>query len=351
MSDSPVQSWSDNPNAPKIPYSAYFAEKATFAGALLGSILYGIVIMLFFQCMAALLNPIHRRREGIKWGLVAYIVAMFSFVTVHTGLKLNIQSISFIDNREFAKSDGTLLGPIGYQKFILSDVLNALSTLMFFVNHWLADSHLLYRCYVVYSMNLWVIAFPSLMCLACAVLGLMVLVGQTRGQRYHWTMSDYGYRCLPIAVLFNVLLTLMIAVRLVLYNRNIRSAMGNPGRISGLYRTTITILIESSALYAVSSLLVIGSAGAGSPSMNIFIPILAGAQVIAPLLIIQRVANQSALTSRTIVTGRASFGSLGESTSGTLPCGYPRSSANKHEKDPGEGIWVESTIDITRDKV
>jgi len=33
--------WSDNPNAPKIPYNLYVEEKADFAGILISSMLYG----------------------------------------------------------------------------------------------------------------------------------------------------------------------------------------------------------------------------------------------------------------------------------------------------------------------
>ena len=33
--------WSDNPNAPKIPYNLYLEEKASFAGILISSMLYG----------------------------------------------------------------------------------------------------------------------------------------------------------------------------------------------------------------------------------------------------------------------------------------------------------------------
>jgi hypothetical protein len=61
----------------------------------------GIVIVLFFQCMGALLNPVNRARGGIKWGLVAHTAAMFSFVTIYTAMTLDIQSISYIDNRDF----------------------------------------------------------------------------------------------------------------------------------------------------------------------------------------------------------------------------------------------------------
>ena len=42
MSDSHELSWSDNPNAPNIPYRMYSAEKTWFAGTLISLILYGM---------------------------------------------------------------------------------------------------------------------------------------------------------------------------------------------------------------------------------------------------------------------------------------------------------------------
>ena len=86
---------------------------------------------------------------------------------------------------------------------------------------------------------------------------------------------------LSISVSLNLLLILMIVVRLVLHGRNIRVAAGSPLGISGLYRTSITMLIESSALYTVSSFLVIGPVAAGSLVMDVFFPILAETQVCA----------------------------------------------------------------------
>ena len=41
MSNTQTKPWSDNPNAPKIPYGVYFAEKADFIGLFLSAILYG----------------------------------------------------------------------------------------------------------------------------------------------------------------------------------------------------------------------------------------------------------------------------------------------------------------------
>ena len=92
------------------------------------------------------------------------------------------------------------------------------------------------------------------------------------GVRYH-----LAYHSVTLSL--NVLLTLMIVVRLVLRSRNVRAATKSPTGFGGLYRTIATMLIESSALFAVSSLLVIGPLIAKSPLMDLFLPILAETQV------------------------------------------------------------------------
>ena len=96
---------------------------------------------------------------------------------------------------------------------------------------------------------------------------------------------------LSISVSLNVLLTLMIVVRLVLHGRNIRAATGSAVGISGLYKVVSTMLIESCALFAVNSLLVVGTLAAaghysninmvlnGDYLVNILFPILAETQV------------------------------------------------------------------------
>ena len=88
--------------------------------------------------MVGLLNPARRREEGIKWGLVFYTVLMFSFATVYIATSLNIQSLAFIDNREFPDNP-PLSGPLGYQDSIRPQVLGIIPNLMFLLNYLLAD--------------------------------------------------------------------------------------------------------------------------------------------------------------------------------------------------------------------
>ena len=163
MSSTQEKPWSDNPNAPKISLSVYHFEKASFAGAFICSILYGmhkkslptyqsvhvhsicsailgIVIALFFKCIAALSNPSYRKGERIKWGLVFYTVAIFSVVTVQTAMNLDITSIAYIDNRNFPGIEGELPpGPYGYEMFMAAEALNVIPNVMFLLNDWLAD--------------------------------------------------------------------------------------------------------------------------------------------------------------------------------------------------------------------
>lgn len=71
----------------------------------------------------------------------------------------------------------------------------------------------------------------------------------------------------------------MIIARLVLLSRELQKAMNAPFRLSGLYKAVITVVSESSALYAVSFLLFIGTWAAEDPAEYFFFPVLSQTQV------------------------------------------------------------------------
>jgi hypothetical protein len=90
--------------------------------------------------MGALLNPANHTKKGTKWGFVAHTVAMFSFVTISTVASLQIQSISYVDNREFPGfgPSGFYRGPFGYQSLIVFTAISDIPSIMFFLNDCLA---------------------------------------------------------------------------------------------------------------------------------------------------------------------------------------------------------------------
>lgn len=78
-------------------------------------------------------------KRGIRWGLVAHTVAMFSFVTIFVATNIDLLSVSYIDNREFS---GNVMGPPGPFGYQYQDYLKPIYTtpyIIFFLNSWLAD--------------------------------------------------------------------------------------------------------------------------------------------------------------------------------------------------------------------
>jgi hypothetical protein len=63
---------------------------------------------------------------------------MFSFVTIYTAINLDSQSFSYIDSRRFPGDDTSPRGTDGYlPPYYL--VLSSVSSVLFFLNNWLAD--------------------------------------------------------------------------------------------------------------------------------------------------------------------------------------------------------------------
>ena len=92
------------------------------------------------------------------------------------------------------------------------------------------------------------------------------------------TWSGLPYYSISLSL--NVLLTLMIVIRLIVHARSTRAALGMTG-IGGLYKAVVTMLVESCAIFAVSSLLVIGTRSVieSFPIVNFFLPVLYQTQV------------------------------------------------------------------------
>ena len=103
----------------------------------------GILVVLFFQCIAALLSSANRRKEGIKWWLVSYTVLIFSFATTLFGTGTAFQFDAYIDNREYPGVEGeTDPGPLGYQEAHATGALLLTDALMFQLAYALADGFL-----------------------------------------------------------------------------------------------------------------------------------------------------------------------------------------------------------------
>ena len=122
-------------------------------------------------------------------------------------------------------------------------------------------------------------------------MGIAMLYSQIcTGTDYALLLPYFGVPYLSISVSLNFLLTLMIIIRLVLHDRSVRATTGPRAGISGLYKAVSIIFIESCALFAVTSLVVVVAlvrtnallddiSLPGTYVVDIFFPILAEIQV------------------------------------------------------------------------
>ena len=88
--------------------------------------------------MDALFNPVNRKKGGIKWGLAAHTVAMFSFLTVDICINFAYQSYGYI-NCEFPGDELAVDGPCEGRYGPFATPLAIICEIMFYLNMWLAD--------------------------------------------------------------------------------------------------------------------------------------------------------------------------------------------------------------------
>ena len=105
----------------------------------IGLTFLGIVVALFFQCIATLLNPTNPIRKGVRWAFVAHTISLFLLVTIPFGIDFDYSSTEYINNREFPGNDEFPPGPLGYDYLLSLGATSTVFDAMFPLNQWLAD--------------------------------------------------------------------------------------------------------------------------------------------------------------------------------------------------------------------
>ena len=105
-------------------------------------------------------------------------------------------------------------------------------------------------------------------------MGIVLTYQATQLTTFEWAGIPY----FSLSLSLNIILTLMIVVRLTLHVRGVRAVMGETGS-GGLCKAIVTMFIESFAINAVTSVLVLGVISTGNGSLLLFIAILPETQV------------------------------------------------------------------------
>jgi hypothetical protein len=156
------------------------------------------------------------------------------------------------------------------------------------------DALLLYRLFIIYSSNYWVIAFPILAYIAAFALAIIELVvaGKPGGNFFHGKTINFGVPYYTITISLNIIVTALICVRLLRLGRAVSKAIGRES--ARMYTSVATMLIESAAPYSMVGIMFLIPYAMGSGTAIGFGQVWAKLTCLAPQLIVLRIVTGKA---------------------------------------------------------
>ncbi|KAK0438662.1 hypothetical protein EV421DRAFT_2037768 [Armillaria borealis] len=298
------------------PASALWMEQAYNAAVYIGAIAYGAQLVVAYL---AIYHVLYGKRQKFAWQYIAYIVLLVIVSTAYTANTIHTCELAWIDERNYPG------GPPGFlhaqnrpQDFFYTQththllVAGAASIIITF----LADVCLVWRCYVIYHNKWIVVVLPALILFSTATMGVLYLtqIFSPHNSLGEITIQAYVVRK-SLSVTFNILVTSMMVVRLLLIRKRIRASLGPLyGR---LYTGLAALMIDSALPHTVVSILLIGLYCSDNTAYILFVPLLTMIEAATPQLIILRVASGYALSKETVATADGKSSAHGRRRSST----------------------------------
>ncbi|KAJ7087079.1 hypothetical protein C8R44DRAFT_893246 [Mycena epipterygia] len=218
-----------------------------------------------------------KKLSEINIPLCLAIVAMYVFSTVHAASRWVLVNTAFIDHGDTPESTLAFLAVEPLWLVVVPGV-------MFPANTLIADSILIWRCWVVWNRNFKIVIIPILCTIAGAVLGFLSIATEAQFILHpnlnRETFADFATPYFILSLVTTLTATLLIILRILTMTE---------GRGRG-YSRVIEIIVESAALYCIVLIiflpfLIRGSDNDGYPQV-----ILAQVTGMAPTLIVARVS-------------------------------------------------------------
>ncbi|KZV85551.1 hypothetical protein EXIGLDRAFT_254144 [Exidia glandulosa HHB12029] len=260
-----------------------FIERTNFNGVTIGTFLYGVHFTLFLIALHYFLSG--KQWNRVQWGMVTYVVLLFSAASVYTGSNIKWGEQMFIDDRNYPG------GPLGFYFNAFNTPMIILGNSAFIVTNFLADSLVLYRTWIVWQRNFLVLAFPLLIFAGSTVMSILVVYQLAKPDAHFFSNVGLSLTIpyFSLSMALNIILTLMIAGKLLLTRNRLRTVLGDAH--AKLYTGIAAMLVESAALYSTFSILFIATYSVNNAVFNDFLAMQSQIMCISPLLIIIRVAR------------------------------------------------------------
>ncbi|KAJ7350669.1 hypothetical protein DFH08DRAFT_935453 [Mycena albidolilacea] len=275
-------------------------ERTFIAGDVITGVGYGIQLTLYISCVHNLWTRKEHTRQ--RMFLLGYITLMLLIGSLYVAVQARTVQFVYIDNRNY---------PGGPWTFFLNSQTAAVNVIFYatlFLLTLLSDLFVLWRCWVIWAASghpklAWgVIAFPIVLLLFSFVMGTLWVLESSQPflSLYSALPMAYGTSYYTLSLGVNIILTLLIIGRLLVYRRNL---LENLTAAHGAhYISLITIIVESAALYSLFALLFLITYAINHPTNQVWLAVASPCQQIANLLIVYRVVDGSAWNQNSLST-------------------------------------------------
>ncbi|KAJ7284610.1 hypothetical protein C8J57DRAFT_1669932 [Mycena rebaudengoi] len=268
-------------------------ERSWYVGNAFFAILYGIQICMFFMSSYFLwTNP---KTDNSRVFYIAYSSVLLVLITIALSANQYYGEQMWINHRDV---EG---GPVAFFSNHIADWYNTWGTAADVTANVLGDALMLYRCYVFWgSTSLWIIVFPALLFLGSTTMGIVMTIqsGLPGGDIFHGKAVNFGIPWLVLTIVFNVLVTGLIGIRLVSVSRSMRNVLSRER--ADVYVGVVAILVESAAPFTLLGIAYLVTYIRNDPEVLAFACVWGMFCALSPQIIILRVSMGSAWTKKTV---------------------------------------------------
>jgi len=230
---------------------AFEITAAQIVALFMEAIFYGIYLVTFGSCMRVLLwkDGWFKRLAAINKTMVTTALLMMVFATLDVGLGLRHNLDAFVYTNG-GRTPAAEFAQISYWVNVMKFASYAAQT-------FIGDGILIYRCYVVYDRNPFVISFPVLTWLgttACAVVATVTEASIGTGVLNQFQLKPFITSMLTLTLATNVITTSLLIHRIwsIQSRTSRRTTRDNP------YSRLVTMLVECGMIYTSSILILFG---------------------------------------------------------------------------------------------
>ncbi|KLO18813.1 hypothetical protein SCHPADRAFT_866019 [Schizopora paradoxa] len=267
--------------APQESSSDLWTERAELSGTIVASAAYGIHICVLILILRAPKDSISTRLKRL---LSCGVIILFATATIQLASQVRLLQVMWIDKRDIPG------GPFSWISIQYTLASGTVGNVGFTVATFVADTLLIFRLFVVYGNNYYLIILPFLSNIAAATLSGIAAVQSVHPDSSGFKLGERN-TMIPFFVLtitLNILLSLAITYRLLSVRRLVTTVVG--AEHAKLYTSLSAVIIESAALTSVTGIIALACYIQNGVLQHFVLEVYDQIICLAPQLIVLRVA-------------------------------------------------------------